>query len=172
MTQKRLPNQTEAQKTDYYKLELTQAVERVNSIENTRIQLGIFFGTANITVLGAAYYLQRAGVFLIAAMIILMFILIDKRLRALNIAYFYRALQLQKKLVPDDAETFLQLLPGDIAIEARKISELKNLESRKNVLLRSHFSRRSVYFRLGVSIAIGEIVVGFLLWYVFKWALV
>lgn len=172
MSQKRLPNQTVAQKTDYYKLELTQAVERLNSIENTRIQLGIFFGTANVTVLGAAFYLQRAGVILIAAMILLIFILIDKRFRALNIAYFYRGLQLQKTLAPDDTETFLQLLPGDIATEARKISELKNLDSRKDRLLRPRFLSRSVFFRLGFSIAVGEIVVGFLLLYIFKWALV
>jgi hypothetical protein len=171
MPKNRLPNQPDTQNSDYYKLELTQAVERVNSLENTRMQLGIFFGTANVTVLGAAFYLQRAGVLFVAAMVMLTFALIDKRFRALNIAYFYRALQLQKKLAPKDKETFLQLLPGDIATEAREIYELKNLEDRKDVLLRSRFSSRSIFFRLAISIAVGELVVGFLLWYIFKWAI-
>ena len=53
---------TEEEFTEYYKLELSQAIERVNALENIRLQLGIFFGTANFTVIGIAVYVQKTVV--------------------------------------------------------------------------------------------------------------
>lgn len=159
------------QMNEYYKLELSQVVERINSLENIRLQLGIFFGTANLTVLGTAMYSHKAGVLFVAAAIMLVFLFLDRRFRALHVAYFYRGLQLQKRFATYDEDTFLKTLPGEIATEARRIAKMENLQDRKTKLSTFSTPFRSIFFRLSSLVIIGEVVVGILLWLVFNWDL-
>ena len=44
---------------EYYKFELGQIIDRLNSLENFRVQLGSFFATANLTALGIALSVKR-----------------------------------------------------------------------------------------------------------------
>jgi hypothetical protein len=172
MTKTQRPEQrSDEHMSEYYKLELSQVVDRVNSLEGTRLQLGIFFGTANLTILGVAMYVQKAGVLFIAAAIMIVFILIDIRVRALHVAYFYRGLQLQRKFAKDDEETFLRIIPGDVGIDARRIARLESLQDRRNLLFSFSLPFQSIFFRLSLLVIVGEIIVGVLLWLRFNWSL-
>jgi len=156
---------------EYYKFELGQIVDRINSLENFRVQLASFFGTANLTTLGIAFSVQKAGIVLIAAAILSLLIIFDVRLRAANVAYYYRGMQLQKRLAPNDPETFLQITPNELANEAQKIAALTTREARKSVLFDVRIAFHSLFVQIPIIVVFGEVVVGLLLWKVFEWSL-
>lgn len=155
----------------YYEQELSQVIDRFNSLENFRVQLGAFLGTANLTVLGIALSTQKTGIILIATVILLLFIAIDQRFRKLCVTYLVRGIQLQKKFAPDDNDTFIHILPSTIAEEAQDIAALQSSAARKRILKRSKSYFRSYYFLATLIVMIGEITVSLILWRVYGWIL-
>lgn len=177
MPQENYPKlQQNIQKDEYYKLELSQVVERIDSLGNLRVQLGTFFGTANVTALGVALSVQKAGILFIAASMLVIYLLLDARIRGLSVAYFWRGICLQRKFVPNDDETFLQILPGGIASEARKLSDKTGSQrlrgkQQKGKVAFSGLLFRGFYYLMIAIVMFGEMATGLLLWIRFNWLL-
>lgn len=155
----------------YYELELGQVVDRFNSLETFRVQLGSFFGTANLTAVGVGLSTQKAGIVLIASLILIIFMVIDRRLRLLTLSYTVRGIQLQRKLAPSDKETFLQVLPGQISDEAKNIVDLDSSATRTKAVRRSTSSYRSIFFLIPLVTCAGEITTAIVLYISFAWPL-
>ena|SRR3990172_6778777 len=161
---------------DYYELELSQVVERYGSLENLRVQLGTFFGTANLTALGIALSVQKAGVVLVAAAMLFVYLALDMRARALAIVYFYRGLQLQKRFVPNDEDSFLRILPGAVATEARRLSESDTVPQKVGIHSKVQKSFGGTFFRIRFTwlimvVGLGEMATGLILWLALNWSL-
>jgi len=155
---------------EYHKMEFREVFERIGSLQDLRVQLGTFFGTANLTALGVALAVQKAGVFFVSAAILVLFTIMDRRARKFLAAYYYRGLQLQKRYAPDDRETSLRIHPGGIASEVREISELQDSEVRLAALNRvSAFAL--IGFWIPLSVITLEVIAGLVLWLVFNWPL-
>ena len=45
---------------DYHKLEIAEIFERTRSLNNLRVQVGIFLSTAHLAILGAAFSTEKA----------------------------------------------------------------------------------------------------------------
>jgi hypothetical protein len=155
----------------YYELELSQVIDRFNSLENFRVQLGTFFGTANLTVLAIALSGQRAGLVLIAASILVVFVMTDRRFRRLALGYVYRGLQLQRTFAPKDPETFLQIMPGRLSREAQMIMTLPTVNERKQALENTRGYLYSFFFLVPMAVIAGEVVTGISLWLIADWQL-
>jgi hypothetical protein len=147
--------------SEYYKLELEQVVKRIESLETVRFQLGTFFGTANLTALGFAFSTRRAILFLIAAAILGAYAIVDDRARALRLVFYYRGLQLQRRFAHGDPDTFLQLLPTQLAVRARAILAMPERKARMRAL---RAKPRSFYFWFNLTIIALEVALGFTLW--------
>jgi len=156
---------------EYDRYELGQIVDRLNSLENFRVQLGTFFSTANLTALGIAFTSQKAGIVLIAAAILSLLILFDIRLRGENVAYYYRGMRLQRRLAPDDPETFLYITPSDLARDAQRIAALDTVEARKAALTKIRITWHSPFVTLPIIVVLGEVIVGLWLWLRWNWML-
>ena len=70
------------------------------NIQNLRIQSGIFFATTNLGAVGVAFTTEKAGIIIIASLLIIGFIIIDSRGRTSFAGLKYRALQLQQQFAP------------------------------------------------------------------------
>lgn len=157
---------------EYYRAELDQIIERISSLENSRIQLGVFCGTANLTVLGFAASEEKVGILLAATGIMLVFMIAERHLRSLYRAYYYRGLQLQRKFAPSDTETFLQILPSHLADEVIRIASIQDDGRRRIELKTVNTPFRSTYFRLSLIVFVTELLVGLVLWWQFNWRLI
>jgi hypothetical protein len=164
-------NQHDEHLRKYYLIELSQVIERINAIENSRVQLAVFIGTANLTALGIAVTVNKAAIVFIAAVILLLFVIVDRRLRTLNAAYFYRGIQLQRKFAPHDGETFLQITPGRLASEVRRIAELERLEERIKLLAKFPTPFRGFAVWIPLMGVVGEVVSGLVLLQLPQWTL-
>lgn len=157
---------------DFHKLELTQVIERLQSLEDFRIQIGVFFGTATVTALGLAFTLEKAGIFFFATLIAIAFVLTDMRTRVSHAVYYYRGLQLHERYAPHDNETFLHILPSHLISQVREIAQTVDPEKRLAALKRLPRSSPSVRgFWLPCSVALLEVITGLVLWLGFKWPL-
>lgn len=165
-------HQASEELNDYYKLEMGEVFSRIDSLENFRVQLGTFFGTANLTALGIALSTQKAGITFIAAIILVILVLIDMRGRRNLAAYYYRGLQLQKKYAPNDGETFLHLLPGGLPAKVREVFELPDAKSRRIALRKVPMSSPSFLgFWIPLVAIAFEVIAGLILWLMFNWSL-
>ena len=154
---------------DYYKLELTQIVDNINSLETFRIQMNTFFGTGNLTVCGIALNSQKSGLLFLASIIMIISLLTDMRFRTRLITLFYRGIQLQRRFAPDDDEVFLQILPGRMVYQAKEILKLTD-PIKKQSELRNTF-RPGPYSFLCIYISVLEIIIGLLLFFQFRWTI-
>lgn len=130
---------------EFCKLELTQVVERIQSLVDFRVQIGVFFGTATVTALGLGFTIEQAGGFFFATLIAIACILTDMRTHVSRAVYYRRGLQLHKRYAPNDNETFLRILLGHLIWRVREAAELETPEKRQAALKRLPFpSPRSV----------------------------
>lgn len=93
----------------FHEIEIQKVSDILTWINNVSLQVGTFFGTANITALGVAFTLQKAGILFFAALLILLFIVIEIDIYGTMLRYYYRALILRKKFAPNDEDTFLDI---------------------------------------------------------------
>lgn len=157
--------------SEYYKQELDQVVSRFDTLEILRIQLGTFFGTANLTALGLALSSQKAGIILIAISILVIFVIFDLRLRRLCLTYLCRGIQLQHRFVPDDNETFIHILPGSLGEEAKVLLKIPNVKNRIAAVRASTSHYRSLFFQIPLLVMFGELFCGMVLRVYFNWPL-
>jgi hypothetical protein len=157
---------------EYYRLEMKIVSDRINAFENFRIQSASFFGTLSFAGIGIALSTQKAGIILLSSIFLLCIIFIDYGARRTLAFYYYRGLQLQKKLAPDDDETFLRILPGGLYDSVRSISNIEDRENRYTQLCRIPFTNPSLIgFWFPFFSFLAEISVGLIFWVFYRWQL-
>jgi hypothetical protein len=155
----------------YHELELTQVIERINSFDNFQMQGGIFLGSVHFGLLGAAFTTQKAGIIFLAPVMIIVSMMLYSSTAQTRLVYYFRGLQLQKRYAPQDEETFLRLLTGTTASEARRIATLESTEKRKAALQTPWWIFREAKVWVALVIAVLELARAFVLWLVFNWSL-
>jgi hypothetical protein len=156
-----------------HEIEVEKVFEAMITIQNLRIQSGIFFGTVNLGALGIAFTTQKAGLIVLASLLLWAFIWIDFRGRAALAAMYYRALQLKNKYAPEDDDSFLNILnTGSMELRLREIEKIPDRAKRiKSV--RQYPMRHGGYsgFWIPLLASLIEIFSGLILWSIFKWSL-
>jgi uncharacterized membrane protein SpoIIM required for sporulation len=157
----------------FHEIELEQVFTAMVSLQNLRVQLGTFFGTVTLTILGIAFSAQKAGLLFLAAAVFWLFIVLDGIQRATLAAYYCRGLQLEDRFAPHETDTFLSLmLRGPMSSKIREIADLSKDQVRSKMAYRSPRPVLSVFrFLLALGVSLIEIATGLLLWWVFGWSL-
>lgn len=98
---------------EYHKLELGEIFQKTRTVETIRIQLGIFIGTINLSVLGVAFSSEKVGICFIA--IGTLFILVAMDMFVVRIALrelYSRGIELENKYSPDPEKSIIHLRLG------------------------------------------------------------
>lgn len=92
---------------EYHKLELGEIFQKTRVMETIRIQLGIFIGTVNLSVLGVAFSTDKIGICFIAIGTLFVFVLIDMFVvRIVLRKLYFRGFELENKYSPDPEKSF------------------------------------------------------------------
>ena len=155
----------------FHEIEVQKVFEAMLAIQNLRVQVGTFFGTANLTALGIAFSTQKAGIVLLSALLLLLFVILDLTARSALIRYYYRALVLQNRFSTGEQDTFLDIfLTASTEAKIRQIAKIPKAEDRLKAmrgLLVSKASNPGFWVPL-VAFLI-EVIIGVILWLAFNW---
>jgi len=157
----------------FHELEIPKVFDAMLSIQNLRIQLGTFFGTANLTGLGFAFSTQKAGLVFLSATTLAIFIFLDIIARGTLLCYYYRALILQSQFAPDDKDTYLDIfLSPATEYKIKQMAKIPRSGDRFRALRRLPITSPTMTgFGIPlISIAI-ELAIGVFLLTIFKWNL-
>ena len=168
------PKHNNSPKLDkFHEIEIQKVFETMLSLQTFRLQLGTFFGTANLTALGIAFSFQKAGIILLAAVSLWIWMILDVVLRGAFFRYYYRALILQEMFAPEDNNTFLDIfLPTYRELQIRQIAKMPNPEERIKALQKISTSiLASTGIWLPIVGSVTEIIFGIALWLVLGWSL-
>jgi uncharacterized membrane protein len=95
----------------FHEIELEELYKALHSTKNLQLQMTSFFGTANLAVLSLAFSSQKSGLFLFAALLIWMVVILNSRSRRSVVTYHYRILQMSQKY-SNDPDFYLNIIPG------------------------------------------------------------
>lgn len=157
----------------FYEIEVQKVFEAMLAIQGLRVQVGTFFGTANLTALGIAFSTQKAGIIFLSAFLLILFLILDLTARSALIRYYYRALILQNRYASNEEGTFLDIfLPVSTEAKVRQISKISKPEGRSKALRSLLIGRASnPGFWLPLIAFFIEIFIGTILWVIFSWEL-
>lgn len=91
----------------FFEVESAKIIESIQATQNLRVQMGIFFGTANLTGLGIAFTFKSAILIFVTAFTMVNYAFLDLALFRMLIGYCYRGLILKSKVVDDKEDTFI-----------------------------------------------------------------
>ena len=155
----------------FHEIELEKAFDGISSADNLRIQLGIFFTTANLGTLSFALTQEKSGILFFAAIIFLIMLVIDMGIRELVTHYYYRVARIQHLYAPDDDELAINFF-SKLATLTTEIARITDKEKRLDTLRKLPKQRRNPFgFWLPFLACTIEIVSGLTLWLVFGWSL-
>lgn len=156
----------------FHEIEIAKLYETVLSIENFRLQSGIFFATINLGVLSFAATQEKSVFFFFGAILFWIMIPIDYSGRKGLTACYYRIAYLHKKYVKNDKE----FSPKRFSVVAQETQRVLNLPEGhdKNATLRSipWRTRNLLGFWLPIGASLIEIILGILLWQFMGWSLI
>lgn len=163
---------TQKKVSEYHKIEFDEVITRIHSLEDLRVQIATFFATTNLTALGIAFSIQKAGILYLAAMTMIFLFLIDRRTKGVLASYYYRGLILQNMYAPIDDETFLRIHPGNTVSKIRDILKLEDQGKRLTALSKtSRLNFKTLSFWAPFTVLILEAGTASILWQVFGWYL-
>jgi hypothetical protein len=158
----------------YNKLEIEEILARTRALQNIRIQIFTFFGTANLTVLGFALSTQWAGLIFVATGIMVLLAVSDWFLRRQHDILYFRGLQLEKKYAPDGETALLHTL---VAVgfghsdRVKEFTTIANIESKEERVKALRTFRFALGFWIPAVIALIEVGVAIVLWLSLGWKL-
>jgi hypothetical protein len=156
----------------FHEIELEKAYDLILTIENMRIQVGIFFATVNLGVLSYGVVQAKVMFFLFAALLFWAMIVIDDAARKMLTHYYYRVAHLHKKYVRGD-NTFSPNTFSRLANEIKTIASMKTDSERLVALKYLPLKRRNLYgFWLPVMASMIELAAGLYLWKVLGWTII
>lgn len=156
----------------FHEIELEKAYDLILTIENMRIQVGIFFATVNLGVLSYGVSQTKVVFFLFAALLFWAMTIIDDAARRMLTHYYYRVAHLHRRYVKGD-NTFSPNTYSGLANEVKSIAGLRTDSERLAALKYLPLRKRNLYgFWLPIIASIIEIVAGLYLWKVLGWVII
>jgi len=162
---------------DYDKLDLQECYTAIRSFLDRRIQLVVFFGTANLTLLGLAVKYQNCAMLITAALILMFFIVVDTLLRSNMTSYLYSSYCIEKKKMHKQGLVYFHILSHTGGVEILKtfdhlytIKDSKELSKKMRSLLLNPFGFRARLVSTTVFImAIIQIILSFIMHFKYDW---
>lgn len=150
----------------FHEIELEYIFDSVNSTRDRRLQMGSFFGTANLAIVSVGFTSKLSSLFLLAGLMLIILSVIDSMARAWTADQWVRIIQLHNTYHQTDEEFFennknsLSFRSAKSTIDGRPVGRLY-------ILFRSKIG----FWMVGTA-AIAELACGFLFWQVFGWPLI
>lgn len=155
----------------FHEIELEKSYDLIQTLENLRIQVGVFFATANLGTLSFGVSQEKAAFFLFAALLFWIMVIIDNAIRGMLTHAYYRVTYIHELYVKDDV-TFSPHTNSRLAGEVMKIMNIKNESERLKTLKSLPVSIRNLYgFWLPIAVSLIEIAVGLFLWIGLAWSI-
>ena len=95
-------SQTPNDISEIEKVELENIYGGLDRVESRRAQLGIFFGTGNVTVLAVAFQQQKAALVLIAIIFNILFIMAETTAQTELAAFYFAGYLIERKYLKGD----------------------------------------------------------------------
>jgi hypothetical protein len=155
----------------YYEIELQKRHEALVSLQNLRTQIGTFVGTANFAALGLAFSNGQAGLVMLSSILFILFIAVDYIARSLEIAYYFRYINIKSLFVKQDPFADIQFDDHTMAEISRigKIADIRQQTKELRKLSRNLWT--FIGFFLPLSICLCEVALGMFLWLYQGWKL-
>jgi hypothetical protein len=155
----------------FHEIEIEKLFEMILSIENFRLQAGIFLATSNLGVLGYAVTQEKIILFFFGAILFLLLIPLDIYGRRGLVGCYYRLSILHRKYVRSEKD----YLPNMFSATAQEVKRILALSDDKDKMRRLRSAPWRVNNLLGfwlpVIASIIEIVTGTILWKIMGWSL-
>jgi hypothetical protein len=162
----------EIEMSRFHEIELEKSYGLIQTLENLRIQVGIFFATVNLSTLSFGVSQEKAIFFFFAALLFWVMVVIDLAIRGMLTHAYYRVTYLHKLYVKGDI-TFSPHTNSRLAGEVVKITNMKDSNEQLNALKHLPSRVRNLYgFWLPIIASFVEIVAGLLLWNQLGWSLI
>ncbi|MBK9940573.1 MAG: hypothetical protein IPP13_02985 [Kouleothrix sp.] len=155
----------------YFEIELQKRHEALVSLQNLRTQIGTFVGTANFAALGLAFSNTQAGLVMLSSGLFILFIAVDYIARSLEIAYYFRYINIKSLFVKRDPFADIQFDDHTMAEISRigKIADIRQQTMELRKLSRSLWT--FIGFLLPLLICLCEVTLGMVLWLYYGWKL-
>lgn len=153
----------------YCETELAAVLTRIDKLEVVRLQFFSFFATATLTMLGFGVSQKNSILIALAGIPLAISIVVDSRIRKQMQIYYYRGIQLQRKLSSGDPEAFLELHTSILAREAKTILIHQSVEERVSALVASKAYRSGIYLWLPMFIIVTLLIAALILRLLCQW---
>lgn len=156
----------------FHEIELEKSFDLIQTSQNIRIQVSIFFATVNLGALSFGVSQEKAVFFVFAAILFWVMIIIDNAIRAMLAHAYYRVIHIHKLYVKDDV-SFSPHINSRLAAAIMNIATMKNDDEQLKAVQTSIIRVRNTYgFWLPLIASIIEIASGLFLWKVLGWSLI
>lgn len=154
---------------DFHRFEAEKVFDALIALQSQRIQLGVFFGTINLTAIGIALTTRLPAVLVLSAFFPILCLLLDMFLRSITYPYCLRARGLHHLLAPHQETSFLKLsgwFLGPRVLQELERSTLPSLETATSRQLWGAIICTAPFFGFCVPLiaATFQILIGILLW--------
>jgi len=156
----------------FHEIELEKLYESIQTTQNLRIQVSIFFGTVNLGALSFGVSQQKVIFFMFAAILFWSMAIIDNALRQSVAHAYYRIIYIHKTYVVGDSSFTPHAFSG---LAARIMHSIKTNRGNNlvNALHRAPSHANNFYgFWLPIVASIFEIALGIFLWLKLGWLLI
>ena len=155
--------------SEYHKLEIVEVFTNIRENTNLRLQTFSFLGTAHLVVIGLALTNKKISILVIAILILIVLIGVDKIRKRTQAAFEYRGLQLEDKYAPDP-ETALVHLSTSVTPNSRQWTKALNDVTHQELLSDKINALRKVPLGMAGTVVIPliitlEIGIGVGLWF-------
>jgi len=109
---------------DFWQMELNKLIDILDSTQNIRLRLGIFFGIINLTGLTLAFILKVSSLILLSASTMVLFIFADFLMIRTMYGYYYRAIRILTQKFNYGEESIFDMFMLFLRIDKIKIIHL------------------------------------------------
>ena len=153
-----------------HEIELEKSFELIQTSQNLRMQVSIFFATVNLGTLSFGVSQGKVIFFLFAALLFWVMIIIDYAIRGLLTHAYYRITLIRKYYLEKD-QTFSSHALSRLASEVNRIVNITNKDEQIKALKSLPF--KNLYgFWLPIIASLVEIAFGIYLWRVLGWSII
>ena len=157
----------------FHEIEFEKILEALEGAQNLEQQMAALFGTASIAILSVGFNTQKAGLLLLAGIVLWIYLSLNIRTRKYIAVFYYRGLQLQKQFAPRDNGFWLNILPSRLGAWVHELENLPKESDRIKALHKLPFTTQSISaFWIPAGISLLEVGLGVLMWLAFNWVIV
>lgn len=159
---------------DFWQMELHKLLDVLNSAQNIRLQLGIFFALTNLIGLALAFSFKASSLMLLTGSIMIIFMFADFLMVRTIYGYYYRAIRILNDNLNYSEESifdmFMLFLRLDKIKLIHKIVEEKDNIKRYKLLRKLPIRHPTILgFWAPLLVFLTEAILSFYLYYMYYW---